>query len=465
MIVDLILLVIFLVFVSSFLYRNRTKIKRQGLLYLYHTSWGVRLIEKTGRKYKKTLAFFSHISVWLGYVLMVVMVYLFGRIVWLYAFNPAVVEAVKVPPITPLIPYLPQIFNLNFFPPFYFSYWILILGIIAISHEFFHGIFAAHKGIKTKTTGFGFFPFFLPIFQAAFVELDEKVMNKKSNFSQRAVLSAGTFANVLTGILGILLMWAFFSLSFTASGVVFDDYAFKVASISEITSINGINLTNPSYEKVLDLISNRSQNEFFIGEEKFLGVKAIAPQLSAIALYYDSPALRSNLSGAISSINGNTISSLEDLKYELDKHSVGDELTITLYDGEEFYNQNLTLEESPDGEPWMGVSFSSTKTKSSIMQVYSSLISYQSSNIYYKPNFEFAQFIYDLLWWFVLISFSVALINMLPMGIFDGGRFFYLTVLVITKSKKIAEKSFKFITGLFLFLLFVIMFFWAAGIF
>jgi membrane-associated protease RseP (regulator of RpoE activity) len=59
----------------------------------------------------------------------------------------------------------------------------------------------------------------------------------------------------------------------------------------------------------------------------------------------------------------------------------------------------------------------------------------------------------------------VALINMLPMGIFDGGRFFYLTILSIFKDKKKAEKAFKGVTYFFLFLLLVMMVFWAIGMF
>jgi membrane-associated protease RseP (regulator of RpoE activity) len=49
---------------------------------------------------------------------------------------------------------------------------------------------------------------------------------------------------------------------------------------------------------------------------------------------------------------------------------------------------------------------------------------------------------------------------MLPMGIFDGGRFFYLTVLAITKKEEVAKKAFKFATYFFLFVLFVVMLFW-----
>jgi len=64
----------------------------------------------------------------------------------------------------------------------------------------------------------------------------------------------------------------------------------------------------------------------------------------------------------------------------------------------------------------------------------------------------------------VIISISVALINMLPVGIFDGGRFFYLTVLGITKSENIAKRAFAFSTYLFLFILLILMVTWLSSI-
>ena len=91
--------------------------------------------------------------------------------------------------------------------------------------------------------------------------------------------------------------------------------------------------------------------------------------------------------------------------------------------------------------------------------------SFKDSSLYYKQNFDGAEIIYNLLWWLVLISFSVALMNMLPVGIFDGGRFFYLAILAITKSKVKAKKMFSLMTYLFLFLLLVIMVFWGINLF
>jgi len=264
---DIILLILFVLFVSLFLYRNRKNLKRDGLLFLYKTKWGIKLIDKTAKKFPKTLKNLSYVSIGVGYLLMAGMLYLFGKIVWVYISAPEIVREIKVPPITPLIPYLPQAFKLDFLPPFYFIYWIVVLAVIAISHEFAHGIFMRRYNIKIKSTGFGFFPFFLPIFLAAFVEQDEKSMVKASRFQQKAVLAAGTFANILTAILFFAIMILFFSLAFSPAGVSFENpygmenYAYGIVGIGNITAINGTQLLNPSYQGILNSIKDEKMQK------------------------------------------------------------------------------------------------------------------------------------------------------------------------------------------------------------
>ncbi|MCK5043496.1 site-2 protease family protein [Candidatus Pacearchaeota archaeon] len=467
---DISLLVLFVIFMSIFLYIKKKNLKKEGLLVLYKTSWGIKLINYLGNKYKKALHVLSYVSIGLGYVLMASMLYLFGKIVWLYVFRQDIVRAIKIPPIMPLVPYLPQIFKLDFLPPFYFTYWILIIAVIAITHELSHGIFAASNLIRIKKTGFGFFPFFLPVFLAAFVELDEKQMAKESKFKQMAVLSAGTFANVLTAIFFFAIMWLFFSLAFAPSGVIFDDYAYSVVGISSISFINGIPLQNSSYENILQVINETGFSELESGGGNYLVTKDFLEQQKEtteyLVLYNDAPAIRAGLKGVINEINGVTIESKEILSEELEKYSPGDEIIIKtqISDSElpEFLEYKIVLGEHPEKEnfPWLGVGFTTQERTGVMGRIVSFVSSFKKPSIYYEPKFGAGLFIYNLLWWLVLISFSVALINMLPMGIFDGGRFFYLTVFGITKSKKIADKSFKFITFFFLFLIFLLMAFW-----
>jgi membrane-associated protease RseP (regulator of RpoE activity) len=462
---DLTLMVIFVIGVSIFLYLKKSRIKREGLLLLYHTKWGIKFIDKFGKKHERLLKALSYVSVIVGYILMILMIYLFIQILWVYIFEANVVKAIKLPPITPLIPYLPQIFQLNFLPPFYFSYWIIILAIVAITHEFFHGIFARIANVKTKTTGFGFFPFFFPIFLAAFVNLDEKTMEKRKNFQQMAVLSAGTFANIITAIIAGIIMILFFTVSFAPSGVIYNDYAFGYVNMSSITSVNGIPVHNVSYGFLSNITSQGGFNKIVAGNETFAAIKGIIPNSNQIALYYNSPALKNNLSGAIIDINGEKITSLDKLASAIGKYSPGENVLLTMYNGSKIFNKTIALGSSPEGKAWIGITFENPISSGIIGSITNWIASYKDPHIYYIEKFAGANFLYDLLWWLVLISFSIALVNMLPVGIFDGGRFFYLTVLSITKSKKAAEKSFKFITYLFLVLLLVLMIFWARNFF
>lgn len=466
MILDLVLLGLFLIGVVLFLYKNKKNIKKQGWLILYKTKWGMRVIEKTTKKHSKTLKILSHVSVWLGYVLMIGMIWLFIRIIWIYLFNADIVRAIKIPPITPLVPYLPQMFKLDFLPPFYFIYWIIIIALIAIPHEFFHGIYMRLYKIKIKSTGFGFFPFFLPIFLAAFVEQDEKSMVKAKNFEQRVVLSAGTFANTIVTILGLILVAVFFSFSFSASGIVFDDYAYDIMSTSNITFVNGIQVENPTYEEILNLSNESGTNYFKAGGLKYFGLRGVSTDGSLVALYYDSPAINSGMYGPIVKVNRNSISSIEDFSKELSNYNVGEEVIITTQIEDYYQDYKITLQENPkDSEKsWIGITFfqRSTGVMTKILTVANF---YKQPHIHYAENYQGAQFIYDFLWWLVLISFSVALINMLPMGIFDGGRFFYLTILKLTKSEKIAKKSFSYLTWFLLFLVLLIMVYWMKALF
>lgn len=464
MIYDLTLLGLFLVLIGFFLYTHRSKAKKEGLLILYKTEWGIKLINKVGSKNPRTMKVLSYISVFLGYVLMVGMLYLAYTIVRIYVLHPEVVSQIKVPPIMPLIPYIDKV--VPFLPPFYFTYWIVILAIIAITHEFAHGIFAVYNKVDIKKTGFGFFPFFLPVFLAAFVEPDEKQMQKRSNFGQRAILSAGTFVNLLTAIFFLIVTWLFFMVAFMPAGINFDSYTYTPVAISSITMINGVPITNPSMEQIAERVENATFNEIEAGGTKYVGIRGFANE-ETILLYDDAPAIKAEINGAILEINGQSVKSLDDLSGELGKYSPGDEVEIKTKVKEEIQTKSVVLGEHPqeEGRAWLGIGFVNQGSSGLMGKIFGVLSSFKDSHVYYESEIgEAGLFIYNLLWWLVIISISVALINMLPMGIFDGGRFFYLTVLSLTKSEKIAFRSYKFMTTLLLLVLLAIMVLWGVAL-
>lgn len=441
---------------------------------MYRTQWGVKIIDYIGKKYKKTLKVLSYVSIVTGYLLMAGIFYLIYTIVKIYFFSPEIVRAIKVPPLLPLVPYIPQVFKLEFLPPFYFTYWIVILAVIAISHEMAHGILMKRYNIRIKSTGFGFFPFFLPIFLAAFVEQDEKSMTKSGKFEQMAVLSAGTFANVLVAVLFFAVLWIFFSLAFTTGGVIFDSYATSAVPIAAISAVNGISISNHSYGNVLGLLTDTGLNDIKTENNNYLATKQTignqkdnAESTGNIIVYDSAPAINENLSSIIAEINNIKIYSINDLVMELDKYSPGENITVTTIIDNGIKKQNIVLEKHPEnaGKPWLGIGFI-TQDNSGILRKVMDALSFKKPHVYYEPKLDgMSVFIYNLLWWLVLISISVALINMLPVGIFDGGRFFYLTILSLTKNEKIARKAFSFMTQFFLFIFLLLMVFWALAFF
>jgi len=474
LIYDIGLLILFVIIVGLFLYKNRDNLKKEGLLLLYRTELGIKLINYVGKKYQRTLKFLSYISIGLGYMLMISAFYLILRIVWIYISQPQIVKAIKVPPITPLIPYIDKF--VPGLPNFYFIYWIIIIAIIAITHEFAHGIFMRRYNIGIKSTGFGFFPFFLPVFLAAFVEQDEKSMSRKKRFEQMAVLSAGTFANLITALLFFVLLIIFFSLAFTPVGIVFNSYAYSIVNVSEINLINNVSISNPTYDEFLELTKNINLSKIETNNKTYIATNGLLEEAqnqilfenNRIVLYDDAPAINAGLQGVITDIDGVKIGSIEILSGELSKKSPGDEIKIKTLIEDEEETYNIVLDENPNDEnrPWIGIGFFDQQNSGIIGKIYGRLSSFKKPHTYYKEKTSsgIGSFVYDLLWWITLLSLTVAIINMLPMGIFDGGRFFYLTILGITGRKKFAEKSFRLMTYFFLFLFLVLMIFWVLNL-
>jgi len=464
---DLMFLVIFSALVALFLYRRRSNLQRQGLLYLYRTKVGIKFIDWAATKYKKILKPLEYVILGSGYILMVFMIYMLGKFTYIYTVTNIATQ-IKIPPILPLFPYATDLFDVPFLPPFYFTYWIIIIAIIAVSHEFAHGIIARLNNIKVHSTGFGF----LGPFLAAFVEPDEKHMEKASKFTQLSVLAAGTFANVLMTILFGLIMWMFFALSFSPAGVNFNAYPQAEVALGAISLIDGVPIG--SIDNIPNLIDDDLEelNEITVDGVTYLVpgenlIRAIEADVEGLRVFEDAPAVKVGLDAPILEFDGVEIISFDELGAEIRKHEPGELVNIkTLDEDDEVVFYDLELGEK-DGEAYLGIGVSQPSTKGFSGYVYGLISKVKDPLIYYAPNWGggWANFIYDLLWWTVLINISVALVNMLPVGIFDGGRFFYLTVWGLTGSEKIGKRAFSWATWIIILILIWLMVKWALAFF
>ena len=196
---DIIFLIASILAMVIFFFAKRRNFKWEGIMLLYRTQIGVKFIDRVAKRFKSQISWMRYVVIGFGVMLMIFGSYLIFQLAYLFIRYPAYAQAIRVPPLTPLIPYLPSIFKIDFLPPFYFTYWIIAIACIAIFHEAAHGIFARFAKVRVKSTGFGF----LGPFLAAFVEPDEKDMGKKDNLNQIAILGAGSFANLVLTVLGL----------------------------------------------------------------------------------------------------------------------------------------------------------------------------------------------------------------------------------------------------------------------
>lgn len=459
---DLIFLIVFGVIAVYLLYKNKQNLKRQGWIFLYHTKVGLKFIDWVAKKFEKVLKPLSYVVIASGYILMASILWMISRTVWVYVSTPIPEQLKNLPPIAPLIPYFPKLFGLeSFFPPLYFTYFLVALAIVAVSHEFAHGIFARLWKIRVKTTGLAFFgPFF-----GAFVEPDEKQMSKAPTKQQLSILAAGTFANILMTIIFGLLLWGFFSLSFSPGGVIFNAYAQTTINVSDITHIGGVAIAGIS---TIPNMTIEGLNEITVSNKTYHSPKEglsalVLSNHEQIVVFEDAPAIRHNLFGAITSIAGQPTRSQQELSDVLSSVSPGDFIRVTTIDSEKFersYNFNIG---EKNGRAYLGIGFYARETEGLRAKIQGTFAKVKDPGLYYLPTWDgdFAQFIYDLLWWIVMINFLVALMNMLPVSILDGGRFFYLTIVGITRSDETGKKIYSIVTWFILILVLLMMAKWA----
>lgn len=456
---DIIFLCISMLLLSIFFFKKKKNFAIEGWMYLYRTKIGLKLMDWFGKKHAAWLRPVQYAVISIASILMIAVIWLITQTVYLYIKYPIISQVFKAPPIFPIFPYFTEFFGLSsFFPPFYFTYFIIAISIVAVSHEFAHGIFCRLHKIRLKSTGFGFLRLFkipLPIL-GAFVEQNDKDMNKASKTGQLAVLGAGVFMNTLLSILFLGLLWILFLSAFQPSGVVFNDYVATSIGVSQISLIGGIDFQNASEDiKKTNLSDKREFIEIKTGNATYYTTLEVLKltlekNISDMGVYENTPAFKSKLRGIIVEIDGKKMSSKKELSKAILSHNPNDTINIkALYNGE-FEDYEIVLSER-EGKAYLGINSFSSQKKG--LMIYINYLTPKLNNyltgVYYESKIgDFGIFIFNLLWWIVILNILVALFNMLPAGIFDGGRFFMISVWAITGKKQIGEKAFKWATTL-----------------
>jgi len=153
-------------------------------------------------------------------------------------------QAVSVQPIVPL----PGLFvSFETFP-----YLVLALSVVVVSHELSHGIASLVDRVPLKSTG----AFFGHVLMGGFVEPDEEKLNQAKNLTKLRVFAAGSFTNIVLGILCIVLLANFTATiapfyNVVATGVSIGSvpdnlpaYSSGLQTGDTVTSINGTRISN-----------------------------------------------------------------------------------------------------------------------------------------------------------------------------------------------------------------------------
>ena len=235
-------LLLFYLVVIIFFWIKRKQVEVQAkIIFLYRTQWGLRLIEYVSQKWREWIILLGYVGVGAGYVGLVFISYVLIKNLYSLITAPAVVGGVSLVYPGMTVP------GLGVLPVWD---WLLSLFLIAVIHEFSHGIVARAHKVSVKNTGIAFFG---PI-PAAFVEPDEKKLRKETDITQYSVLAAGSFSNILLAIAAMVLLFAAvvplqqnmivekgFTFDTYVESKVGEKYPFALAGILPGTLITGLN--------------------------------------------------------------------------------------------------------------------------------------------------------------------------------------------------------------------------------
>ena len=267
-------------------------------------------------------------------------------------------QAVSIQPIVPL----PGLFvSFETFP-----YLVLALSVVVVTHELSHGIASLVEKIPLKSTG----AFFAHILMGGFVEPDEEKLKKASDVAKLRVFAAGSFTNVVIGIMFILLLSNF-------SATIAPFYTITQTGVS----IGSVPNNLPAHTSGLET------------------------------------------GDIVTSINGTTITSINDLRRYMNNVTPGQVVVIGTKRGN--FSVKTTVDPNNATHAVIGIS---GLTDDIVYTPKFPILSSDLPNILLHSDF-----------WLSVVLTSVAMINMLPMYPFDGDKFLdtALNVLGIKQTKGI----------------------------
>jgi len=178
------------------------KIKRIPIIYvaLLKTQIGIKFTDNIVKKLKrfKILKYIGYFCILIGFLSIILLTYVFINHIITKIAAP---ETITGPAVAFVLPF--KVAGAIYVP---LAFWLISIFIIALVHEFGHALIARYYDIKVKNTGPAFFGILLPLIPAAYVEPDEKELNRRSKVQQLALFSAGGTFNIVLGALAFIVL-------------------------------------------------------------------------------------------------------------------------------------------------------------------------------------------------------------------------------------------------------------------
>ncbi len=244
------LIVFFLI--GLFVIINRRKFSVEGkIMFIYRTKLGLKIMKSLSR-FKKIVNVYGIIGVFVGVAAIVLTVYLVIPYFHSVITAPSTTEAgaTLVLPISGV----PGIVGVPIL------YWLIALVVVVTTHEASHGIVALSKKIKLKSSGFGFFLGILPL---AFVEPNPKSFEKAKRFDRLKVLAAGSFTNILTGVVFLVLFLLLSNYIVSSNSIAYLPLYLHVASVTPGGPANVSGLVTGDTISAIDGQKFNSTSQFF----------------------------------------------------------------------------------------------------------------------------------------------------------------------------------------------------------
>ncbi len=185
-----------------------------AVLIIFRTGKGMGFISRVA-KAERFWRVIGNISVVIGMLLMALVVYSIGFLLYSKYFIGVSIPGVKmvIPGVT--IP---------------FTYGIIGLITVLFVHEMSHGILAVVEGIPLKSSGVVFLTA-IPI--GAFVEPDEEELQSKPRMKKLRVYAMGSFGNMVLFLLAIMTIYVF-------QGYFYGEPRIEIANVLEGSPADGI---------------------------------------------------------------------------------------------------------------------------------------------------------------------------------------------------------------------------------